>query len=52
MNFVINYYDSECTLLYFLVENYLLNEEGIKIVTRDQEDKIIKVLNESVHHFQ
>lgn len=44
-DFLVNFYDSECTLLYFLVENYLLNEEGTHLVTIEQEKKLAEVLS-------
>ena len=47
-----NYYDSECTLLYFIVENYLLNEQGTDLVTKEQEEKLLKVIEDAVHHYQ
>lgn len=32
-DFLTNFYDSECTILYFVVENYLLGEKGTNLVT-------------------
>jgi hypothetical protein len=44
-DYLVNFYDSECTLLFFLVESYFLNEQGTHLVTEEQEKKLIDVLD-------
>lgn len=51
-DFLLNFYDSECTLLYFLVESYLLNEKGTDLVSADQEKILLATIDESLHHFK